>query len=167
MRGSALRASPVPSSGDLIEAKISPPAVNPEHVSRARLLRRLDDAVNRALTLISAPAGFGKSSLVSEWCACLPSSRRFVWLMLDADDNDPIVLWRYIVHALRRLEPTSFGPTSALLSRREVSLTGAILPALINELWALQDNIVLVLDDYQEVTSFDCHESLDYFLRYL
>jgi LuxR family maltose regulon positive regulatory protein len=163
----ALSTLPPPPGDDVIEAKLAPPSLHPDHVSRPRLLHRLDDAVSRALTLIGAPAGFGKSSLVAEWCDRLAPPKRFAWLTLDADDNDPVVFWRYVVYALRRLEPTSFGPALALLNRRDVGLTGAILPALLNELWTLPDEIVLVLDDYHEVTNFDCHESLDFFLRHL
>ena len=76
-----------------------------------------------------------------------------------------MVFWTYVVHALRRLEPERFAEQLRALQTPGVSLTRAVLPSLLNELWSLETVLVLVLDDYHLVTAADCHESLEFLLR--
>src|SRR5262249_24655800 len=164
-----LSADPVTGSpiGLVLEAKLHPPSLHAEHVSRPHLLRQIDAAVSRKLTLVSAPVGFGKSTLLAEWCASGAGGRASAWLSLDDGDNDPVVFWRYVLYALHRLEPAAFAAGLALLNQPGVSLTRAVLPALLNELWSLDIMLVLVLDDFHLVTDSDCHESLRFLLRRL
>lgn len=151
----------------LLEAKLHPPMPPRNPLPRPRLLDRLDAATARSLTLVDAPAGFGKSTLLAAWCATLPPARRGAWVTLDDDDNDPVVFWTYLLTALHRLEPERVDPGLTLLGKPGVSLTRAVLPALLNELWSLDQPVVLVLDDYHFVREPACHESLRFFLRRL
>jgi LuxR family maltose regulon positive regulatory protein len=149
----------------VLEAKLHPPVLHPEHVSRPRLWQRLDEGAARKLTLISAAAGFGKSTILTEWCARSRSGMRFAWLSLDEWDNDPVVFWSYVLHALRRVEPAYFGAGLEALGRPGASFTRLILPHILNDLWSIDEPIALILDDYHEITSTECHDALDFFLR--
>jgi LuxR family maltose regulon positive regulatory protein len=151
----------------ILEAKLHAPMLHPEHVPRPRLRQRLDDATARRLTLVDAAAGFGKSTLVAEWCATLPPNRRVAWVTLDQSDNDPVMFWAYILVALHRLEPERIGGGLETLRIPGVSFTRTVLPRLLNELWTLDSPAVLILDDYHLVTSDECHEGMRFFLQRL
>ncbi|MGD9895120.1 MAG: LuxR C-terminal-related transcriptional regulator, partial [Dehalococcoidia bacterium] len=151
----------------MLESKFHSPSLHPEHVSRPRLLRQLDTGAPRRVTLVDAPPGSGKSMLLAEWCHMSDQAGRCAWLSLDGLDNDPIVFWTYLVEALRRIAPDCFGRTVATLNMPGMSLTRAVIPTLINELWAMDYSLTLVLDDYHTITNFECHESLSFFLRRL
>ena len=86
---------------------------------------------------------------------------------MDDADNDPVVFWTYVLHALRRLEPERFGEELRALQTPDASLTRTVLPTLLNTLWSLDVPLVLVLDDYHKVNASACHESLQFFLRRL
>lgn len=149
----------------VLEAKLHPPVLHPEHITRPRLRQRLDEGIARKLTLVSAAAGFGKSTLLAEWCAHDVAERRHAWLSLDEWDNDPVVFWTYILHALRRVEPSCFGEGLEALERPGASLTRLILPHILNDLWSIDEPIALILDDFHEITNPECHNALDFFLR--
>jgi len=154
---------------------------------------RTRDAFSRALTLISAPAGFGKTTLVSEWVHQLPlaaknggqSAYAVAWLSLDEDDNDPAQFLAYTIAALRtieaRREPAAqrepaglIGQeaSSALQSLGEAGATTpppaeAILTSLINDVAALPDRIILILDDYHLIDAQPIHHALGFLLEHL
>jgi len=157
-------AAPSPGPSTVLAAKLRPPLMRPEHVSRPRLLALLESATARRLTLIDAPAGCGKSTLLAEFCATAPPERQIAWVSLDEDDNDPVVFWLYIVHALRQTLPGRFAAPLAALNQPGVGLTRTVLPGLLNELWAITDHWLLVLDDFHLITNTECHESLRFFL---
>ncbi len=85
----------------LAEAKLAPPRLRPGLVVRSELQRTLDDGGDAVLTLVAAPAGYGKTTTVREWCAARGSA--LAWVTLDAQDNDPVQLWRYIATAVERV----------------------------------------------------------------
>jgi LuxR family maltose regulon positive regulatory protein len=114
--------------------------------------------------LIDAPAGSGKSTLLAEFCSAAPPERRIAWVSLDEEDNDPVVFWLYIIHAFQRALSGRFVASLAELSRPGLGLTRSVLPSLLNELWTIADQIVLVLDDYHLISNAECHESLRFFL---
>lgn len=149
----------------VIETKLHPPGLFAEYVPRPRLIQQLDTAITRPVTVVTAPTGYGKSTLLAAWCEQVTPAGRCAWLSLDESDNDPIVFWTYVVHALRRLEPERFAEQLRALQTPGVSLTRAVLPSLLNELWSLETVLVLVLDDYHLVTAADCHDSLEFLLR--
>jgi LuxR family transcriptional regulator, maltose regulon positive regulatory protein len=142
----------------------------PEHVVRRRLLDLLRDALDFKLTVISAPTGDGKTTLLAHWRCIEEADVPFAWVSLDEQDNDPTRLWRHIVEALRRVVPEdeNFGADVLVgmgaVRERFVETT---LPMLINELAELPHRAVLVLDDYQFVTEEDVHESVAFFMEHL
>lgn len=85
------------SAGDLLRTKLSPPAPTPGIVSRPALLARLDEGLARKLVLLSAPAGFGKTTLLADWVAARGDRVKVAWLSLDPGDSDPARFWRYVV----------------------------------------------------------------------
>jgi len=155
--------------GALLETKFHMPASQPGSVPRPRLIDRLhasldDDACR--LTLISAPAGYGKSTLAAEWLRALPEERaRVAWLSLDVADNAPARFAGYWLAALQRAEASLGRRARALLDLPHPSLIAA-LDELINDLSALgpRARIVLALDDYHTVTHPDIHEAMAYCL---
>jgi LuxR family maltose regulon positive regulatory protein len=153
-----------PGPGTVLAAKLRPPLLRSEHVSRPRLLRLLDYATTRRLTLIDAPAGSGKSTLLAEFCQVGRSERQIAWVSLDEQDNDPIVFWLYIIHAFQQTLPEHFTALLSALSQPGLSLTGNVLPSLLNELWTITDPLVLILDDYHLIGNDECHETLRFFL---
>ena len=93
----------------------------------------------RRLTLVRAPAGWGKSSLLSTWSVAMDESRPFAWLALDRADNDPIRFFMYLIESLRTLAPTIGEHAQAILSAPGISVVDDVLPVLINDLDSLED----------------------------
>jgi LuxR family maltose regulon positive regulatory protein len=119
--------------------------------------------VGYKLTLLDAPAGWGKTTVLAQWIAQAQEPHRIAWLSLDPADNDLVCFWDYVIAALRQAEPK--------ISTRAVELLGAqadlhqvVLPALLNELGGVEDQIVLVLDDYHLVTNPAIHEELAFII---
>jgi LuxR family maltose regulon positive regulatory protein len=155
----------------LLKTKLFIPPVRPELVSRPRLLERLEAALDRKLTLFSAPAGFGKTSLLSE-CAT-SCERRVAWVSLDKGDNDPYLFWSYVVAALETIQPGVGGAAWALLHS---SGGAAALPAdslemllttLINDLADIPEPFILILDDVHLITEPQIHQGLTFLLDHL
>jgi LuxR family maltose regulon positive regulatory protein len=163
----------------LLTTKIHIPPVRSELVSRPHLIVRLDEGLKHKLTLVSAPAGFGKTTLLSEWTHQIRSGGRARtgavtapllqagWLSLDESDNDPTRFTIYLVAALRAaLEPEWHDaledlPISQVPSQEEV-LTG-----LINQVAAIPHQLALVLDDYHLITAQAVHDALVFLLDHL
>ncbi len=147
----------------LLNTKLGIPSVRAGLVPRPDLVERL--AMGRGLTLVSAPAGFGKTTLIAEWLqhAGLPVA----WLSLDDEDDDPTQFWRYAVAALRSAR-TGLGEAvlAALQAPRPPSLE-PLLAALINDLGIGSDPLILVLDDYHLITDPAVHRTLGYFLDHV
>jgi LuxR family maltose regulon positive regulatory protein len=133
-------------------------------VPRLRLTRRLDRGAEAALTLVSAPAGFGKTTLLSDWLAA-PAGRSVAWLSLDQRDNDPAVFWTYLVAALQVAEPGVGAGASTLLESQ--APTEAVLSSLLNDLAGVSDDVVLVLDDYHVIESRDVQDGMTFLLDHL
>ena len=94
-------------AGPLPETKLYIPKWRPVLVSRQRLIERLDQGIERKLTLVSAPAGFGKTTVLAEWLAATPASDRpAAWVSLDQSDNDPAYFWPYLITALQTAQLT-------------------------------------------------------------
>jgi len=136
-------------------------------VERPALVRRLERARAR-LILVDAPAGYGKTTLVAQWRGSATEDRRFAWVSLDPDDNDPVSLWSHVAHALHRAWPElTIEPILETLRAAPPDPGGAVLPVLVNELNALPGPVVLVLDDYHEVKERSCHGQVGYLLSHL
>lgn len=150
----------------LVETKFQPPRRNVALVPRPSLTHRLTDPSPRSLTLVMAPPGWGKTTLLAEWQEA-DRKRSFAWLSLDGADSDPIRFWRYVLEALRRAAPTLGQGSLPLLGARGTSLVDTFLPRLLNDTAALDRELVLVLDDYHLVTSAQVSASVSYFLDHL
>src|SRR5215217_4370142 len=154
----------------VLKPKLRAPMPRPEHVVRRRLLDLLRNALDFKVSVLSAPTGYGKTTLLAHWHQVEETNLPFAWVSLDEQDNDPIRLWRHIVEALRRVVPEGedFG-ADVLLGMSAVGqrFVGITLPRLINELAELPQRVVLVLDDYQSVTEVDSHESVSFFVEHL
>jgi LuxR family maltose regulon positive regulatory protein len=159
----------VTSPNIVVKAKLRAPLPRPEQLDRPSLLELLEDVYGRELTLVSAPAGYGKTTLLSQWYRAQQASSHFAWVSLDEQDNDPVRLWRHIVEAVRQAAPeVDFGAdTLASIGAAGQDLAETILTKLVNELAELGGRTVVVLDDYQVLTEERCHELVSYFLDHL
>src|SRR5262249_5574152 len=129
-------------------------------VPRPRLLARLAEGVGRGLTVVSTPAGFGKTTMLGDWAR--RSRGRAAWLSLDAGDNDPARFWRYIAAALAPARPGVDAPVAALLRGPHQPSLEAVATAVINELSSLPraGGGGLGLDDYHLVQAPPVHQSV-------
>lgn len=150
----------------LLASKIHVPRRRREVVPRPRLARRLDRDALPALTLVSAPAGCGKTTFVAEWLDPGDRDGRPVaWLSLDRRDSDPAVFWTYVVAALQRVAPDV--GADAIAALQASTAWEVVAAALINDLSVHSDDVVLVLDDYHLVESVDVHESMRFLVDHL
>jgi LuxR family maltose regulon positive regulatory protein len=143
------------------------PPPRPRVVHRARLIERLNGglAAGRKLTLISAPAGFGKTTLVSKWIASC--GRPVAWLSLDEGDGDPVRFISYLVAALQTIKAGIGEGLVAVLQSPQPPSTESILIALINEITTIPDHFILVLDDYHLIDSKPVDYALTFLLAHL
>jgi LuxR family maltose regulon positive regulatory protein len=156
------------SSADLIAAtKLHIPAPRPGLVARPSLLARLSSDGGPRLTLLVAPPGYGKTTLLAQWHASPTERRAFAWLSLDPDDNDPVRFWSSAIAALRTVAPGAGERALGALRIAGVGLTDLVLPLLVNELTELRSPLVLVLDDYHLVHDRRIHESVAFALDHL
>jgi LuxR family maltose regulon positive regulatory protein len=133
-----------------------------------RLSERLDEGLERKLTLLSAPAGFGKTTLLSSWISVFSDDGRpAAWLSVDSGDNDPARFWRYFVTAVDRLQPGSGETALALLGSPQAPPIVAVLTTVLNELGNMPAEAVLVLDDYHLIESRAIHEALAFLIDHL
>src|SRR6266568_746259 len=131
-------------------------------VLRPRLIERLNEGLLRKLTLISAPAGFGKTTLVSEWVA--GCDQQVAWLSLDEADSDPARFLTYLVAALRTVAPNVGEGVLGVLQSPQPPPTEPILTALLNEITISPDNVVLVLDDYHVIDAKPVDNALTFLI---
>jgi len=136
-------------------------------VARPRLLERLRRGADSRLTLVSAPAGFGKTTLLAEWLDQTSAANRCVaWLSLDPSDNEPASFWTYVVTALRAAVP-GVGPGALELIASSPLPTDLVLTTLLNELAAAPGEVWLVLDDYHLIDNHDVRDGMTLLLEHL
>lgn len=136
-------------------------------VARSRLLERLERGGESRLTLVSAPAGFGKTTLLADWLGGEPARPRSVaWLSLDPADNEPVSFWTYVVTALQGAVPGVGSAALELLVSAPVSIE-SVLTALLNELAAAPADVWLVLDDYHLVHHHGIRDGMAFLLEHL
>jgi LuxR family maltose regulon positive regulatory protein len=152
--------------GPLLSSKHRLPSRRPGAVPRRRLAERLGAAPRSALTVLSAPAGFGKTTLLAEWLAAGCADEAAVaWLSLDRRDNDPALFWTYVVRAMQTaVEGIGSGALQVLASSSPQ--IDAALAALLNDLDGLATDLVLVLDDYHLVETPEVHEGMTFLLEH-
>jgi LuxR family transcriptional regulator, maltose regulon positive regulatory protein len=175
-------------STPLLATKLYIPPPRPKVVLRPRLIERLNEGLHRKLTLISAPAGFGKTTLVSAWltkwrieneetrksdrddnsqCSMLNAQFQVAWLSLDEAENDPARFLAYLVAALQTIAPTIGAGVLAVLQSPQPPPIEAILTTLLNDIAAREDHFILVLDDYHLIDSRPVDAALTFLLEHL
>jgi LuxR family transcriptional regulator, maltose regulon positive regulatory protein len=158
-------------SSPLLTTKFYYPQPRHEQVKRARLLVRLDECLNCKLALISAPAGYGKTTLVVEWISQIPGTR-VAWLSLDEGDNDTARFLRYLVAAFQKAEPGAGESALEMLHSPQAGYAKSLpvetlLNMLVNDLAPAPDPIVLVLEDYHAIHAQQIHQVLDYLIEHM
>jgi LuxR family maltose regulon positive regulatory protein len=152
----------------LLRTKLYIPPLRPGLVTRPRLIERLNAGLGRnggfarKLTLISAPAGFGKTTLVTEWLGS--AERPFTWLSLEEGDNDPVRFWTYLIAAIQAVHPEVGHEARQIVSSPQLRSAEPVVISLLNEIAELADDLVLVLDDYHAIEAQQIHEGLSYLL---
>jgi LuxR family maltose regulon positive regulatory protein len=152
-------------STTILATKLYVPPPQPRVVLRPRLIERLNEGLHRKLTLICAPAGFGKTTLLGGWLtAC---ERPAAWLSLDEGDNDPTRFLAYLVAALRTVAPNIGEGVLGALQSPQPPPTESILTALLNEITTVPDGFVLALDDYHVIDARALDDALAFVLEHL
>ena len=152
-------------AGPLLETKLHRPLGHGRLVARHRLRERFERAAAAPLTLVSAPAGFGKTTAMAQ-IAEAAAGARIAWLSLDLSDSDPITFWTYVVTAIERAMPGSGEAAIGVLAGGPASVDAG-LTILLNELAARSDDLIVVLDDLHLIESTSIHEQLTYVLDHL
>jgi LuxR family maltose regulon positive regulatory protein len=152
-------------STPILATKLYIPPHRVKIVLRHRLIERLNEGLHHKLTLISAPAGFGKTTLVSEWVA--GCGQPVAWLSLDEGDNDLVRFISYLIAALQTIKAGIGESLLAVLQSPQPPSTESILTTLLNEITTVPDNFVLVLDDYHVIDSKPADETLTFLLEHL
>jgi LuxR family transcriptional regulator, maltose regulon positive regulatory protein len=145
----------------LLAAKSAPPAIRTRLIERAALIQILSAEPSRKLTLLSAPAGWGKTTLLAQWASRADDRRRRGWLSLDASDNDPARFWACVIAALGKASP-GVAPRAFELIKMGADPRQVVLPTLLDELAAIDYQIALVLDDYHLVENRTVHEQVSF-----
>ena len=149
----------------LLATKLHVPRSRSGFVARPRLADRLAPAQGGEVTLVCAPAGFGKTALLADWAR--GGRRPVAWLSLDEGDNDPARFWRHAIAALDEIRPGVAEPVAALLQGLQPTSFEAVVTALVNQLAGVAEEVVLVLDDYHLIQSPPVHASLGFLIDHL
>ncbi len=155
------------SSDALLDAKLHSTPVREEWVVRRRLVDQLDRAAVRPVVLVAAPAGFGKTTLLTQWLATSPVSRATAWVTLDQGDNDPVRLWTYLAAALERAGCPLPPETARFVAANAGEIVTRVLPGLLAALAAMPEDTVIVLDDFHFVREQACHEQVGFLIEHL
>src|SRR5215467_4919596 len=147
---------------DLLMTKFTIPPLRSALLHRSHLLTVLDQSCAVPLTLLSAGAGFGKTTLLSTWAR--QSAGHAAWLTLDEQDNDPTRFWAYVIAALRTCLPIVGEMAIALLHSLQPPALITVLTSLINDLAAQSRLITLIVEDYHLIEEPAIHDSLTFFL---
>ncbi len=160
-------------SGALLQTKLFAPRVTRELVDRPRLTELMGDQLGGEawppVLLVSAPAGFGKSTLLAQALlgGSAPGKGRVAWLSLDPGDSDPSSFWAYVLAALRTALPSVGGSAQVLLESPGGTPITTILTTLLNDLASSDEEVVLVLDDYHVIHAPDVHEAMTFLVEHL
>ena len=148
----------------LLTTKLYSPPVRPNTLPRLRLLQRLEAGIDGNLTLVSAPPGFGKTTLITTWLH--GTDIPFTWLSLDEGDNDPVRFLTYLVAALQKADENIGRSTPTLLSPPHLPAVDLPITTLINDITAVPGSFVLVLDDYQVIHTQWIHTAIDFLINH-
>jgi LuxR family maltose regulon positive regulatory protein len=150
---------------ELLITKFYVPQLRKSYIPRTQLLERLNAGMDRRLTLIAAPPGFGKTTLLSEWIH--QSNHPVTWLSLDESDRDPAQFWTYFITSLQTLDPQLGGAALKLLQSTQSTPITSILTTLINEIGAFPAAFSMVLDDYHVIDLESVHTALTFLVTHM
>jgi LuxR family transcriptional regulator, maltose regulon positive regulatory protein len=158
-------------STTILTTKLYVPAPRPDSIPRQRLLERLDEGFTRKLTLVSAPAGYGKTTLLTAWLRARAErggkAPRVAWLSLEDDDNVPLRFFGYLIAALQNPDEGIGRTARSLLEAPQPPPVTHLMTLLINDLAALSEPTVLVLDDYHAITHPELQAGIVFLLEHL
>lgn len=152
---------------NLINTKFMVPTFIEKLVNRNHLIERLNKTSSKKLSLVCAPAGFGKTTIVSSWVASQKDKIKATWVSLDDEDNNIKRFWMYFIASLDKLYPGTFYSQLSMLVSLETSCVKLVLDSFINEISQLSNPLTIVLDDYHFITQDNIHKSFSYFLTYI
>ncbi|MDP1876968.1 MAG: LuxR C-terminal-related transcriptional regulator [Actinomycetota bacterium] len=151
----------------LLETKLRIPSLRPEAIARQRLLDQLSRSASVPVTLVSAPAGFGKTTLVSQWAeSARLQSHAVAWVSLTSRDNDPVAFWTYLASAVDAAAHGVGSQALALLAL-PASSTESVVTSLLNDIDRLATPLTIVLDDLHLVEASDVRSSVEFFVEHL
>ena len=149
----------------LLEAKLHSTPTREDWVVRRRLVDRLDRAATRPVVLVAAPAGFGKTTLLTQWTSQM--GRATAWVTLDPGDDDPVRLWTYLATALERAGCPLGPDTASFVAANAGEIETRVLPRLLAGLAAMHEDVVIVLDDFHFVREQACHDQVGFLVEHL
>jgi LuxR family maltose regulon positive regulatory protein len=151
----------------LLEAKLSRPPTRSDWVERVRLLKVLDHAVERPIVLVAAPAGFGKTTLVTQWLASNRGPPVAAWISLDAQDNDPVSLWTDIALALEQAGCRLRDDVTTFVAAHGGEVIAAVLPHLLQAMADMENDLIILLDDFHLLQDPACHNHIELLVQHL
>src|ERR1041385_2475765 len=152
----------------LLDTKLYVPRRRRGLVPRPRLSDRMNRGAEAKLTLVSAPAGFGKTTLLADWLATVAvDGRKVAWLSLDQSDGRPTSFWTYLVAALQTVAPDVGQTAVSLLQSPQPAPIETVLTTLLNDLSRISNHVVLVLDDYHLVDGRELQDGMAFFVDHL
>ena len=158
---------PVVVTDPLLDTKLYVPRLRSGLVSRPRLVQRLNRVIDHKLTLISAPAGFGKSTILTEWLAASPLGENAVgWVSLDQSDNNPVIFWSYFITAIQKCHPGIGDQALSMLHSPQNTVIELVLTTLINEIGSIENDFVLILDDFHVIDSLTINNAVAFLIEH-
>jgi LuxR family maltose regulon positive regulatory protein len=150
----------------LLATKLQAPAVRRELVARGSLINQLRQGATARMTVVTAPPGWGKTTLLAAWRLVEGDHRQFAWVSLDGGDSDPARFWSYVVEALRGASPALEQRLAPLRRIGSGSLADAVVPSIVNALADDHESVVLVLDDFHVIQSPEVHTGVAALVEY-
>jgi LuxR family maltose regulon positive regulatory protein len=151
----------------LLDAKLHRPPTRSVWIERARLMKQLDEAAQHPIVLIAAPPGFGKTTMVTQWLASNRGPQMAAWISLDSRDNDPVRLWTHVALALELAGCHATDDVAALMAAHGGEVIDAVLPRLLQAMGELQDDLVILFDDFHLLQDPVCHRQVEFLVEHL
>ena len=151
----------------ILEANLRPPPARSAWVVRTRLIEELQHATERPVTLIAAPAGYGKTTVASQWLASASRPTTVAWISLETSDNDPVRLWTHIATALERAGCVVARDIAGFVAAGSHDMLTAVLPRIVDAIAGLSEDITVLVDDFEIVRSAECNSQIEFFVKHL
>lgn len=155
---------------EILRTKFAIPKSRSPSVVRTAQIAKIEQGIDGKLTIVSAPPGFGKTTLVTQWItgrSKQPGTLRFAWISLDNGDNDPVRFWRYVITAFQSFKPDIAAAALEMLSVPQTPAFEAALISIVNELTEVSGKNILVLEDYHVIQTRQVHETLSYLIDHM